>query len=171
MARELATIGQIGNLYGLVSRWRSYAFFAQDSWRVTPKLSINYGLRAEQQYNPTPETTNTQIVNVVKNTIFPIRGKGYDPTDIPDSGWQWGPRVGFAFDPEGKGKMIIRGFAGQYFARTPLIVLAGSINNYRTPPRRRQHQLCRLRDLARPVSTRLWLGTAAGNAYRDYYWL
>jgi hypothetical protein len=124
---------QIGNLQASF-RVEELAFFAQDSWRITPKLSINYGLRVEQQYNPTPETTNTQIVNVVKNTIFPIRNKGYDPTDIPDSGWQWGPRAGFAYDPEGKGKMIIRGFAGEYYARTPLIVLAGSVNNYRTPP-------------------------------------
>jgi hypothetical protein len=124
---------QIGNLQASF-RVEELAFFAQDSWRITPKLSINYGLRVEQQYNPTPETTNTQIVNVVKNTIFPIRQKSYDPSDIPDSGWQWGPRAGFAYDPEGKGKMIIRGFAGEYFARTPLIVLAGSVNNYRTPP-------------------------------------
>ncbi|HJZ79163.1 MAG TPA: carboxypeptidase regulatory-like domain-containing protein [Pyrinomonadaceae bacterium] len=130
---SLRYLKQIGNLLADF-KVHELAFFGQDSWRVTPKLTINYGLRVEQQFNPTPEANNDPIINVVKNTIFPIRGTSYDPTQIPDSGWEWGPRLGFAYDPEGKGKMVIRGFAGQYFARTPLLVFAGSVNNYRTPP-------------------------------------
>lgn len=124
---------QIGNLQAGMTV-HELAFFAQDAWRLTPKLSINYGLRLEEQLNPTPDASNTQIVNVVKSTIFPIRGKGYDPTQIADSGWQVGPRFGFAYDPEGKGKMVIRGFGGVYYARTPLIVLASPVNNYRATP-------------------------------------
>jgi hypothetical protein len=124
---------QIGNLEAEFEG-QELAFFGQDSWRISPKLSVNYGLRIEQQYNPTPDISNTQIVSIVRNTRFPIRGAGFDPSDIPDSGWQVGPRVGFAFDPEGQGKMVLRGFAGYYYARTPLIVLADSTNNYRNPP-------------------------------------
>jgi hypothetical protein len=124
---------QIGNLQAEFEG-QELAFFGQDTWRVSPKLSINYGLRLEQQYNPTPDISNTQIVNIVRNTRFPIRGAGYDPSDIPDSGWQVGPRAGFAYDPQGDGKMVVRGFAGYYYARTPLIVLADSTNNYRNPP-------------------------------------
>ena len=124
---------QIGNLQASF-KVQELSFFGQDSWRINPKLSINYGLRVEQQFNPTPEVSNAQIVSVVQNTIFPIRNRSYNPNQIPDSGWQWGPRFGFAYDPEGKGKMVIRGFAGEYFARTPLLVFAGSVNNYRLPP-------------------------------------
>jgi hypothetical protein len=124
---------QIGNLEAEFTG-HELAFFGQDSWRVNSKLSVNYGLRLEQQYNPSPDTSNTALVNIVRNTRFPIRGTGFDPSDIPDSGWQVGPRVGFAFDPQGEGKMVIRGFAGYYYARTPLIVLADSTNNYRNPP-------------------------------------
>ncbi|HEX8456109.1 MAG TPA: carboxypeptidase regulatory-like domain-containing protein [Pyrinomonadaceae bacterium] len=123
---------QIGNLEAEFVG-HELAFFGQDSFRLSPKLTINYGLRVEQQYNPEPEVTNTQIANVVRNTVFPIRGTGYTPS-IPDSGWQVGPRAGFAWDPEGQGKMVLRGFAGYYYARTPLIVLADSTNNYRNPP-------------------------------------
>ncbi|HYJ88481.1 MAG TPA: carboxypeptidase regulatory-like domain-containing protein [Pyrinomonadaceae bacterium] len=124
---------QIGNLEAGMTV-HELAFFGQDNWRLTPRLSINYGLRLEQQYNPTPDASNTQIVDVVRKTIFPIRGTGYDATQIQDSGWQIGPRFGFAYDPEGKGKMVIRGFAGVYYARTPLIVLASPVNNYRATP-------------------------------------
>ena len=154
---------QIGNLQASF-KVQQLAFFGQDSWRVTPKLTINYGLRAEQQYNPTPEANNTTIINVVKNTIFPIRGTGYDPTTIPDSGWQWGPRVGFAYDPEGKGKMVIRGFAGQYFATTPLLVFAGSVNNYRLPPGDVSTTLPFTGFSQTTFNT--FLGTAAGTAYK-----
>lgn len=124
---------QIGNrLADLPSQ--ELAFFGQDSWRATPKLTINYGLRAEQQYNPEPDASNTAVVNALKNTIFPVRGTGYDPTTVPDSGWEFGPRVGFAYDPGGQGKTVIRGYSGVYYARTPLILLAAPINNFRNPP-------------------------------------
>lgn len=124
---------QIGNLKAAF-KVQELAFFGQDSWRITPKFTLNYGLRAEQQYNPEPEATNTQIINVVQNTNFPIRGGGFDPTQIPDSGWQFGPRLGFAYDPAGDGKTVIRGFSGIYYARTPLILFADSVNNYRATP-------------------------------------
>lgn len=124
---------QIGNLQtDFVSQ--ELAFFGQDSWRVTPRFTLNYGLRIEQQFNPEPEATNTQIINVVKNTNFPLRGKGFDPTQIPDSGWQVGPRLGFAYDPSGNGKTVVRGFSGIYYARTPGLIFADTINNYRTIP-------------------------------------
>lgn len=124
---------QIGNLQTEFVN-QELAFYAQDSWRVTPKFTLNYGLRAEQQYNPEPEATNTQLVNVVRNTIFPIRGSGFDPTQLPDSGWQFGPRLGFAYDPAGDGKTVIRGFSGLYYARTPGLIFADTINNYRAVP-------------------------------------
>lgn len=124
---------QIGNLQtDFVNK--ELAFFAQDSWRITPKFSLNYGLRVEQQFNPTPEATNTALINVVTNTNFPIRGRGFDPTQIPDSGWQWGPRLGFAWDPWGDSKSVVRGYSGIYYARTPGLIFADTINNYRAIP-------------------------------------
>lgn len=124
---------QIGNLQTDFIN-QELAFFGQDSWRVTPKFTLNYGLRAEQQYNPDPEATNTNIISVVTSTTFPIRGKSFDPTQVPDSGWQFGPRLGFAYDPAGDGKTVIRGFSGIYYARTPGLIFADTINNYRAVP-------------------------------------
>ena len=154
---------QIGNRIAAM-KVHELAFFGQDSWRVTPKLTLNYGLRAEQQYNPSPDVSNTQIVNVVRNTIFPIRGKGYDPSQIPDSGWEWGPRVGFAYDPVGKGKTVIRGYGGVYYARTPLILMAASVNNYRLPPGDVSVRMPFTGFSQAAFNT--FLGTPAGAAYR-----
>ncbi|MDQ4120104.1 MAG: carboxypeptidase regulatory-like domain-containing protein [Acidobacteriota bacterium] len=124
---------QIGNLQAEFVG-KEAALFAQDSWRITPRFTLNYGLRVEQQFNPSPEADNTQLINVVRNTNFPIRGGGFDPTQIPDSGWQFGPRLGFAYDPTGDGKTVIRGFSGIYYARTPGLLFADSVNNFRTVP-------------------------------------
>lgn len=124
---------QIGNLEAAFTV-RELAFFGQDSWRITPKLTFNFGLRYEKQFNPSAEANNSPVINLIKSTPLPLfGGRTIDPTQIPDSQNQWGPRVGFAYDPQGDGKMVIRGFAGMYYARTPLLVLAGPFNNFRDP--------------------------------------
>lgn len=124
---------QIGNLAAGLGI-KELSFFGQDNWRINQKLSVNFGLRAEAQYNPTPDASNTQIVNLVRNTNFPIRGTGLDATQIPDSGWQWGPRAGFAYDPQGDGKTVVRGFGGVYYARTPGIWIVPATQTFRNPP-------------------------------------
>jgi hypothetical protein len=125
---------QIGNLQASF-KVQELAFFAQDQWRITPRFTLNYGIRAEQQYNPEPEATNSELIDVVRNTAFPMYGgQGFNPTEIPDSGWQWGPRLGFAWDPVGDSKTVVRGFGGIYYARTPLLIFADSVNNFRSTP-------------------------------------
>ena len=124
---------QIGNLQAAYTV-RELSFFAQDAWRITPKLTLNYGLRFEKQFNPEAEANNSLILNLLKNTAFPILGgKGIDPASIPDSKNQFGPRLGFAYDPNGDGKTVIRAYTGLYFARTPLLGLAAPFNNFRDP--------------------------------------
>ncbi len=123
---------QIGNLQAAF-HIKELAFYGQDTWRVTPKFTLNYGLRVEKQYNPEAEAGNDTIINFVRNANFPLRGR-VDPTQIPDSEWQVGPRLGFAWDIEGDGKSVLRGFTGIYYARTPAIIIAGPVNNFRIPP-------------------------------------
>lgn len=125
---------QIGNLQANYKVYQA-ALYAQDTWRITPKLSVNYGLRAEKQYNPEPELGNDALISAVQNGSFPLLGgRGFDPTTIPDSEVQFGPRLGFAYDPTGDGKTVVRGFAGLYYATTPLLLLADPVNNFRTTP-------------------------------------
>lgn len=123
---------QIGNLQ---AAWgtNEIAFFGQDAWRVRPNFTLNLGLRWEGQYNPDPQANNTVLINLIKGFKFPS-GHIADPTIIPDDTKQWGPRLGFAWDPWGDSKTVVRGYAGVYNARTPQLIFAGPFNNFRTPP-------------------------------------
>jgi outer membrane receptor for ferrienterochelin and colicin len=123
---------QIGNRL-LDLTVQEFAFFAQDSWRVRPNFTLNYGLRWEGQFNPSPEANNDILLNQVRGFRFPS-GHTVNPGFIPDVTDQFGPRVGFAWDPFKDGKTVIRSFAGIYYARTPMLLLAGPLNNFRNPP-------------------------------------
>lgn len=121
---------QIGNLT-LGANSTQLAFFAQDSWRATPKLTVNYGLRWEGQFNPQPATTNAFLMQQVQNFRFPYGST--NPAVIRDQLQQWAPRLGIAWDITGKGKTVLRAEGGIYYAQTPLIVYAGPLNNFRIP--------------------------------------
>jgi hypothetical protein len=122
---------QIGN--GQLSlRLTDAAIFLQDSWRIRPNFTLNYGLRWEGEFNPNPETNNASLLARVQNFRFPS-GHVVDPTFIPDNRNQWAPRAGLAWDPRHNGKTVIRAFSGVYYARSPMLLFAGPLNNFRLP--------------------------------------
>ncbi len=131
-SRSLTYLQQIGNLKTSFAT-DEFGLFMQDEWRVAPTLTVNYGLRWDGQFNPAPEADNPILLGQLRGVIFPI-GRTVDPTTIPSSGLQFGPRAGIAWDPTGGVKTVVRGFAGIYYARTPLLLLAGPVNNFRVPP-------------------------------------
>jgi outer membrane receptor for ferrienterochelin and colicin len=122
---------QIGNLQANFAT-NELAFFGQDSWRIRPNLTINYGLRWEAQYNPDPELGNNDLINLIKDFRFPS-GHELDPTQLFDDANNFGPRFGFAWDPFNDTKTVIRGFGGVYYSRTPALLLAAPFNNFRDP--------------------------------------
>ncbi len=124
---------QIGNLiadYGL----QQLAFFAQDSIRVNSQLTLDFGIRWEGQYNPTPSSDNTSLVNRVKNVVFPI-GRQLDPTVMRDVTNQVAPRFGFAWNPiSGAHKTVVRGHTGLFYGASPMLIFSGGTNNFRAIP-------------------------------------
>jgi len=112
-----------------------YALYIQDTWRPSPKLTINYGLRWEAQIQADPITPPSQVfyapfigqtrtrVNDLGATVvstFPSDGT------IPSDKSMFQPRFGFAYDPGGDGRRVVRGSVGLYNARIPGLNLASS---------------------------------------------
>ena len=122
---------QLGNLAATMTG-EQVAWFIQDSWRIRSNFTLNYGLRWDGAINPQP-VANNAMLPLVQGFVFP-NGKSYNPASIPNQLAQFAPRLGFAWDPKGDGKTVIRGFGGIYFAATPLLLYAGSVNNFREPP-------------------------------------
>jgi len=122
---------QIGNLSTALST-DELALFAQDAWRLAPNFTFNYGLRWEGTFNPTPEADNNAILSQLNGRTFPI-GKGIDPTQIPNQMNQFGPRVGFAWNPN-SGNTVVRGYSGIYYARSPMLLFSDPMSGFRVPP-------------------------------------
>ena len=131
-SQSLVYLQQIGNLRTSFDS-DELGLFVQDEWRVAPTLTVNYGLRWDAQFNPRPEADNDVLLRQLRGVTFPL-GRTVDPTAIPSSRAQFGPRAGFAWDPTGTARTVVRGFAGIYYARTPLLLMADPLNNFRTPP-------------------------------------
>src|SRR5215831_15215362 len=78
-------------------------WFAQDDWKVMPRLTLNLGVRYE--WSGVPRDEGKQALNAIANdpAVGLIFRKPKSDTN------NFGPHVGFAWDPTGHGKWSIRG--------------------------------------------------------------
>jgi hypothetical protein len=82
--------------------------FWQDSWRASPKLTVNYGLRYDIEKPPTLKPINSPLAQAAYNLLNVQKG-------IQTATHNFQPRIGVAFDPSGNGKTVIRGSYGIFY--------------------------------------------------------
>src|SRR2546425_861675 len=107
-----------------------FAAYLQDTWKPSPKWTVNYGLRWEAQIQPDPITPPSQVffAPFIGQTVTNAQGSFTFPSDgnIPSDKKMFQPRLGFAYDPGGDGQQVLRGSAGLYYARIPGLNLAST---------------------------------------------
>jgi hypothetical protein len=106
------------------------AAFIQDSWKATPTLTLNYGLRWEAQIEPDPITPPGEVffAGFIGKRVTNAKGTFEFPSDgrIPSDWKMLQPRFGFAWDAAGDGRSVMRGSTGLYYARIPGLNLAST---------------------------------------------
>ena len=109
--------------HGLMSNWY-VAGFAQDTYRILPRLTLNLGIRYDVQTSPVessdltatfvPGVQSTKVPSAPLGLLFP-GDKGVS-RGIADTRWHHiSPRIGIAWDPFGDGKTAIRAGAGLFY--------------------------------------------------------
>ena len=138
-------------------RYNQFFFFAQESFRVTPRLALNYGLRYERFGAP-------RNVGATKDALVEL-GSGPGPWErltnskivIPTGGDQqlyrpdtndWAGRFGFSYDLRGNARTLLRGAYGIFYDRPfdnlwqnvrsnrwllPFVTFRGAFSDYLSP--------------------------------------
>jgi hypothetical protein len=105
-------------------RGQAFNLYAQDTYKITPRLTINYGLRYEVP-SPYTEMKNRQNLWIPgrQSTVFPTAPEGLlYPGDkgvpgglIPTERTAFAPRVGFAWDVTGKSNWLVTAAYGIFY--------------------------------------------------------
>lgn len=93
---------------------RRLGFYAQDSWRIRPNLTINYGLRYDTTFGLFDSNGGNQLQNPAVATVAALnltlpRGLPHDYRQAA------APRIGLAYSPGHSANTVIRAGFGIYY--------------------------------------------------------
>lgn len=115
--------GELNILPAVADKSQETAFFVQDDWKITPKLTLNLGLRYEWS-NPYTERFNRSqfsdfagdsginipgLGEILGTTTFASSSRRSAPVDRNN----WAPRIGFAYQLSPN--TVLRGGAGVFY--------------------------------------------------------
>ena len=107
------------------------AFFGQDTWKISSRVTLNYGLRYDyeftQHFDPTPFTDpltgialSVSDIQAAQSALNITQGFPRDVNNIA-------PRIGIAWDVKGDGRTVVRAALGRFFDH-PLLAVSFNSN-------------------------------------------
>jgi hypothetical protein len=105
-----------GTNFGMVGTrsWEN-GFFAQDDWRITPRLTLNLGLRYDVYTWPVEVLDRQSNFNIATGAIDIANQNGVSRGFIDNDYNNFGPRIGFAYQLTNDGKTVLRGGYGIFY--------------------------------------------------------
>jgi len=98
---------------------KQFSAYAQDDWKITPRLTLNLGVRYDVDFG------FVDHAHAAENRAFralQIIGSPFARKVVEDDKNNISPRVGFAWDFRGNGRSVLRGGYGIYFDQSFLNV-------------------------------------------------
>ena len=95
------------------------AAYIGDEWTVSPKLSLQLGIRGDMPVFPDKPPANDSI----------LKYYGQNTSDFPSGTIQWSPRLGFNYDVTGEQVHQLRGGAGLFTGRPAYVWLSNGFQN------------------------------------------
>lgn len=115
------------------NRTTAFAFYAQDTWKLTDNFTINLGARVDsyKDWYPDQSIAPTGVAGL-ENATDPrlvefFRTKDVEGATVSES-TTFAPRAGFAWDVFGNNKSVLKGFFGQYYFNSAPDTLAALQN-------------------------------------------
>ncbi|MBS3819837.1 TonB-dependent receptor, partial [bacterium] len=111
--------------YGTIAEINSdrWALYAQDSWTVSNKLTLNFGVRAEKENIPSYVDPDSELAQEKPHLLEPPISFGFMD--------KIAPRLGFAYDVMGDGSFKVFGSYGIYYDVMKLDMAEGSYGGFK----------------------------------------
>ena len=115
-------------LYDFAANYGEHDVYVQDTWKARRNLTIDLGLRLEMKPSPTSPQGIVAPDRIVAAGAAGSSGVKWVETDLFKSRYNnFGPSVGFAWDPSGTGKTSVRSNYRIAYDRLPTFTASSSI--------------------------------------------
>jgi hypothetical protein len=102
-------------------RTRAVNLFLQDDWRVTPRVTLNAGLRYEYNEPPYDADNQMRIFNLETLQLQQVGTNGVSRSGLQRDLNNFAPRAGLSWDIAGDGRMLLRAGYGIFYDSGTLI--------------------------------------------------